>query len=230
MRQCRVSTRYINGKSDALFRFKFIVNFFLSTHYRPFDHTRHALNASPSERKTMDAILVTRDDDGLTNMQLYHYQPSMPAAIVFVVLFALATALHFYQMIRTKTWFLVPFVIGGICKSSSYSFLRPSTMLTERLQLRQSVTVLVRHLLRSNQDLRTPLPLTSTRAYSFSSRRLFSQHLYTWNSDELQSWSRETKPSSFVEHGLRKSSSLEMSFLSCCNQAVPAYSQAVIRT
>lgn len=46
----------------------------------------------------------------------YHYDPSVAAAILFIVLFLLTTLLHMYQLIRTRTWFLVPFVLGGICK------------------------------------------------------------------------------------------------------------------
>jgi hypothetical protein len=46
----------------------------------------------------------------------YHYDPSVAAAVLFIVLFFLTTLLHMYQMIRTRTWFLVPFVLGGICK------------------------------------------------------------------------------------------------------------------
>ena len=46
----------------------------------------------------------------------YHYDPSVAAAIIFIVLFILTTLLHMYQMIRTRTWFLVPFVLGGICE------------------------------------------------------------------------------------------------------------------
>lgn len=42
----------------------------------------------------------------------YRYEVSMPAAIVFVVLFGLATLLHTFQMLRSRTWFMVPVVIG----------------------------------------------------------------------------------------------------------------------
>ena len=48
---------------------------------------------------------------------LYNYVPSMAASILFVALFALTTGLHTYQMVRTRTWFLVPFVCGGFCMS-----------------------------------------------------------------------------------------------------------------
>jgi hypothetical protein len=49
------------------------------------------------------------------DFKLYRYDPSLAAAIVFVVLFFIITALHFYQMMRTRTWIFVPFVLGGIC-------------------------------------------------------------------------------------------------------------------
>jgi hypothetical protein len=51
----------------------------------------------------------------------YHYNPSLPAAAIFIILFILTTILHFIQMFRRKTWFMVPFVIGGCCKCTYIS-------------------------------------------------------------------------------------------------------------
>lgn len=51
---------------------------------------------------------------------LYRYHPSQAAAVLFVVLFFLTTALHIFQMVRKRAWFLVPFVIGGLCKNNCY--------------------------------------------------------------------------------------------------------------
>ncbi|TIA61073.1 RTA1-domain-containing protein [Aureobasidium pullulans] len=48
------------------------------------------------------------------DFKLYRYDPSMAAAVIFIIAFILITALHFYQMIRTKTYFFIPFVIGGL--------------------------------------------------------------------------------------------------------------------
>lgn len=48
---------------------------------------------------------------------LYHYTPSMGAAITFTLLFILTTSFHAFQMFRSRTWFLIPFVLGGICRS-----------------------------------------------------------------------------------------------------------------
>jgi hypothetical protein len=61
--------------------------------------------------------MISARDDALTGFQYYHYVPSKPAAVIFTLLFVLSTVVHTYQMCRTKVWFMVPFVIGGLCKS-----------------------------------------------------------------------------------------------------------------
>lgn len=50
--------------------------------------------------------------------KFYHYDPSMAAAVLFLALFSLTTALHVYQLLATRTWYMIPLVIGGICKQS----------------------------------------------------------------------------------------------------------------
>lgn len=54
------------------------------------------------------------------DFKLYRYDPSMAGAVIFVLAFIATTALHFYQMIRTKTYFFVPFVIGGLFEVIGY--------------------------------------------------------------------------------------------------------------
>ncbi|CAI6337819.1 unnamed protein product [Periconia digitata] len=44
----------------------------------------------------------------------YRYHPSRTAAIVFIVAFSLTTILHTAQLIRKKTWYFIPMVVGGI--------------------------------------------------------------------------------------------------------------------
>ncbi|KAK6397883.1 hypothetical protein LTR65_005131 [Meristemomyces frigidus] len=44
----------------------------------------------------------------------------MAAAIVFIILFGVSTGLHIVQMFRTRTWFMVPFVIGAIFETIGY--------------------------------------------------------------------------------------------------------------
>lgn len=55
-----------------------------------------------------------------TDFQLYRYDPSLAAAIIFIGLFFLASFLHLYQLLRTRTWFFIPFVIGGFMESIGY--------------------------------------------------------------------------------------------------------------
>lgn len=55
-------------------------------------------------------------EDSTTEFKYYHYNPSMVAAVIFIILFFLATSLHSYQLVRTRTWFVIPLVIGGFCK------------------------------------------------------------------------------------------------------------------
>jgi len=52
---------------------------------------------------------------------LYRYYPSQVAAIIFVVLFALTTILHIFQLIRKRTWYFIPLVVGGLCRFSDFS-------------------------------------------------------------------------------------------------------------
>ncbi|GAB1198666.1 hypothetical protein APSETT444_007994 [Aspergillus pseudonomiae] len=50
----------------------------------------------------------------------YRYKPSMAAPVFFVILFISTTALHLLQMTKTKTWYLIPFSIGGLCEIVGY--------------------------------------------------------------------------------------------------------------
>ncbi|KAF2183517.1 putative RTM1-like protein [Zopfia rhizophila CBS 207.26] len=52
--------------------------------------------------------------------RLYRYDPSMAAACIFTVLFILVTAIHLYQMLRTRAWIFVHFVIGGFFEWIGY--------------------------------------------------------------------------------------------------------------
>lgn len=58
--------------------------------------------------------------------KVYEYDPSLAAAIVFLLFFIVTTSFHLYQMIRTKTWYFIAFVIGGFCKSFLTSAFRYS--------------------------------------------------------------------------------------------------------
>ncbi|KAM0283758.1 hypothetical protein ACHAQH_002347 [Verticillium albo-atrum] len=51
---------------------------------------------------------------------LWKYVPSLPAAIVFVVVFAILTLGHAFKMFRHRMWFCIPFVVGGVFEVVGY--------------------------------------------------------------------------------------------------------------
>ncbi|PGH27222.1 hypothetical protein AJ80_01179 [Polytolypa hystricis UAMH7299] len=50
----------------------------------------------------------------------YRYAPSLAAAAIFVTLFGISTSLHTYQLWLKRSWFLIPFIIGGIFETVGY--------------------------------------------------------------------------------------------------------------
>ncbi|KAK2598472.1 hypothetical protein N8I77_011885 [Diaporthe amygdali] len=51
---------------------------------------------------------------------LWKYLPSVPAAVIFLLLFLGMTALISWRMYKTKTWFCLPFAIGGFFEFAGY--------------------------------------------------------------------------------------------------------------
>lgn len=65
----------------------------------------------PSPANKFEAMAAGND-----LFKLYRYDPSLAAAIIFIILFLLITAWHSFTLLRTKTWFFIPFVLGGFCQ------------------------------------------------------------------------------------------------------------------
>lgn len=66
----------------------------------------------------------------MSEFKLYHYDPSFTAAIIFLALFSALTLCHLFQLIRYRTFYLVPFLIGCICKwlillAPEYALIKP---------------------------------------------------------------------------------------------------------
>jgi hypothetical protein len=107
--------------------------------------------------------LIPRHDDAAQPVfKLYHYNPTIAGAVIFVLFFLGTTCLHFYQLWRARTWFMVPLVLGGICKSphgtnpgrsdcnakrsqSRHPFTGTIMLLMQRMPPLQSQTKLHRH-------------------------------------------------------------------------------------
>lgn len=49
---------------------------------------------------------------------IYGYNPSIPAAVIFIVLFGASTGFHGYQLIKARALYFIPFLIGGACMSA----------------------------------------------------------------------------------------------------------------
>lgn len=53
------------------------------------------------------------------DFKLYRYTPTLEAAIVAIVVFAILTAVHSWRLIRARSFYFIPFLVGGICACSS---------------------------------------------------------------------------------------------------------------
>ncbi|KAF4455114.1 hypothetical protein F53441_2479 [Fusarium austroafricanum] len=50
----------------------------------------------------------------------YYYEPSLPVAAIFAVVFILSFAFHLFQTIRTRIWFFVPFLVGSLFEAIAF--------------------------------------------------------------------------------------------------------------
>ena len=55
-----------------------------------------------------------------SDFKYYRYDPSLAAAIIFMVLFSLTSLFHLYQLIRARTWYFLALVIGAIFEMIGY--------------------------------------------------------------------------------------------------------------
>ncbi|CEJ62836.1 hypothetical protein PMG11_11322 [Penicillium brasilianum] len=54
------------------------------------------------------------------DFKLYRYTPSTSAAAVFVALFSLMTLCHLFQLLRSRSWYFLSFLTGGIFEIIGY--------------------------------------------------------------------------------------------------------------
>lgn len=57
----------------------------------------------------------TESDAASGGFRMYHYDPSVAAAVLFALLFAATSIRHLQLLIRTKTWAFIPFLLGCLC-------------------------------------------------------------------------------------------------------------------
>jgi hypothetical protein len=93
-----------------------------------FDH-----NIKEYHVKMPSEMFLRSDEEPI--FAFYRYNPSMGGAVLFTLLFMGTTFYHIFQMFKTRTWFFIPFVIGGLCM---YYPTRYALVLSSREQLRLS--------------------------------------------------------------------------------------------
>ena len=63
-------------------------------------------------------ILANPPSDPSFDWKMYRYVPSLPAAILFLVLFSILTLAHVYAYLRYRKTSTIYVILGGICKTS----------------------------------------------------------------------------------------------------------------
>lgn len=66
---------------------------------------------------------MANDTEQYVDFQLYRYTPSLVAAVIFIVLFALISMYHFYQVARSRSWYFIIFILGGVCEQHPHTTL-----------------------------------------------------------------------------------------------------------
>ncbi|EFQ31628.1 RTA1 like protein [Colletotrichum graminicola M1.001] len=62
----------------------------------------------------------TPDSSGSFDFQLYRYTPSLPAAVVSVVVFAILTILHTWRLYKARAYYFTAFTVGGLFQTIGY--------------------------------------------------------------------------------------------------------------
>lgn len=76
---------------------------------------------------------MSDSNDGEINFVLYHYTPSIVAAIIFVVLFALGFFGHVFYIFKLRARYFIPFTIGVLREFSALIIYR--TQLTRHSRM-----------------------------------------------------------------------------------------------
>lgn len=72
--------------------------------------------SSKDEETYSYVCLFTMATENGEKYMLYHYSPRLAPAVIFITLFAISSIVHIWQLWRRRTWYFIPFVIGGLCK------------------------------------------------------------------------------------------------------------------
>ncbi|ETS77968.1 hypothetical protein PFICI_10030 [Pestalotiopsis fici W106-1] len=74
-----------------------------------------------SQNNSTDAQAAAAAAAGAFDFKLYRYTPSLPAAIVFVVVFAILSSLHVARIQRHRSYYFTAFTVGGFFELIGYA-------------------------------------------------------------------------------------------------------------
>lgn len=66
--------------------------------------------------------------DGEIDFQLYRYVPSLPAAVISLVVFGALTALHTWRLMRVRAFYFTAFAVGGLCELRTYWLVKEQSL------------------------------------------------------------------------------------------------------
>lgn len=58
-------------------------------------------------------------DSGKAEYKLWYYTPSVAGGAIACIVFCILTLLHCFRLFKNRTWYCIPFVIGGLVSSTS---------------------------------------------------------------------------------------------------------------
>ena len=67
------------------------------------------------ESRKDNTLIMAKLEPYVGDYYLWEYIPSLPASIIFVLLFLAATLFHCWKAWKSRARFCIPFCIGGIC-------------------------------------------------------------------------------------------------------------------
>ncbi|KAH7150275.1 RTA1 like protein-domain-containing protein [Dactylonectria estremocensis] len=73
-----------------------------------------------SQNSTQAADTSSADAEGFT-FSLYHYTPSLAAAIAAIIVFAVLTGYHVFLITRHRSWYFTAFTLGGLFQTLGYA-------------------------------------------------------------------------------------------------------------
>ncbi|KAF4953504.1 hypothetical protein FGADI_5838 [Fusarium gaditjirri] len=65
--------------------------------------------------------MFTLSDNGAEDFKLYHYDPTVVGGVIFTILFLVTTLLHLWQLVKGRSWLVIPLTVGGFFQVVGYA-------------------------------------------------------------------------------------------------------------